>query len=104
MGKKLSPETVRARVRALCELGNRKWAAFVASQIGVRAEVLFERRVKDSGFLTGLTDNYIRVLANGPDDWIGRSVPLRLEPVGRSEVEGQPRTSRFEKLWGVEIP
>ena len=104
MGKKLSPETVRARVRALCELGNRKWVAFVASQIGVRAEVLFERRVKDSGFLTGLTDNYIRVLANGPDDWIGRSVPLRLEPVGRSEVEGQPRTSRFEKLWGVEIP
>ena len=102
MEKKLSPATVRARVRALGELGDRKWAAFVASQIGVRAEVLFERRLKDSGFLAGLTDNYIRVLANGPDDWIGRSVPLRLGPVGRNVVKEQSRTSRFEKLWGVE--
>jgi threonylcarbamoyladenosine tRNA methylthiotransferase MtaB len=74
---RLHGSEMRRRARALGELGRRKWAAFLASQAGAEAEVLFERRTED-GRLTGLTDNYIRVAAEGPDEWIREIVPMRL--------------------------
>lgn len=69
------------RARVLQELGRRKWAAFVSSQTGRETEVLFESRRSEDGLLTGLSDNYIRVLACGPDEWIGRMVRMRLAPL-----------------------
>ncbi len=89
----------KARARALQELGRRKWAAFVSSQTGKETEVLFESKRTEDGLLNGLSDNYIRVLASGPDEWIGRTVPVRLalmpETNGFSSV-----AARSDVLWG----
>ena len=89
----------KKRARALQELGRRKWAAFVSSQTGRETEVLFESRREEDGLLTGLSDNYIRVLASGPDEWVGRAVRMRLAPL--------PDRNRFahiaarsDALWG----
>ncbi|MEE9273750.1 MAG: hypothetical protein V3V62_00385, partial [bacterium] len=90
----------RRRVRALTELGRRKWAAFLASQAGAEAEVLFERRLED-GRLTGLTDNYIRVAAEGPEEWIGEIVPMRLAAEAGGSVPGAPGGPLRAQLAGV---
>ena len=87
------------RARALQELGRRKWAAFVSSQTGRETDVLFESRRAEDGFLTGLSDNYIRVLASGPDEWMGRTVPVRLTPL--PEKNGfSCIAARSDALWG----
>ena len=89
----------KKRARALLELGRRKWTAFISSQTGRETEVLFESRRAEDGLLTGLSDNYIRVLASGPDEWIGRTVPVRLAPL--PEKNGFSRiAARSDALWG----
>ena len=89
----------KKRARALQELGRRKWAAFVSSQTGRETEVLFESRRAEDGLLTGLSDNYIRVSAYGPDEWVGRTVRMRLAPL--PEKNGFSRiAARSDALWG----
>jgi threonylcarbamoyladenosine tRNA methylthiotransferase MtaB len=100
MPGRLHGDEARRRTRALRELGRRKWAAFVASQAGSEAEVLFEGR-RDDGRLTGLTDNYVRVMAEGPDEWIGELVPLRLE-ASEAHINGDMVAGREAALVGVE--
>ncbi len=84
----------KTRARALQELGRRKWAAFVSSQTGRETDVLFESRRTEDGLLSGLSDNYIRVLAFGPDEWMGRTVRMRLaslpEKNGFSRIAARP--------------
>ncbi len=93
----------KARARALQELGRRKWAAFVSSQTGEETDVLIESKRTEDGLLTGLSDNYIRVLASGPDEWIGRTVPVRLASLpaknGFSRI-----AARSDALWGELAP
>ncbi|MBT7857504.1 MAG: tRNA (N(6)-L-threonylcarbamoyladenosine(37)-C(2))-methylthiotransferase MtaB [Nitrospinaceae bacterium] len=100
MPGRLKGDEARKRTRALRELGQRKWSAFVASQAGAEAEVLFEGRRED-GRLTGLTDNYVRVMAEGPDEWIGELVPMRLEAC-QGKVGGALVAGREATLVGVE--
>jgi len=65
----------KARSQALRELDRIKRRTFIMSFIGQRLPVLFEnRRDKETGLLTGLTDNYIRVLADGPDELMNKGV------------------------------
>lgn len=99
---RLPPDELRRRVRALQELGRRKWAAFAAGQAGSRAEVLVERARRPAGLLTGLADNYLRVALEGPDAWRGRIVPVRLEPLPAGR-EPRGRAARAECLWGVPL-
>jgi threonylcarbamoyladenosine tRNA methylthiotransferase MtaB len=49
---------------------------FVGQTLGVLVET---KRDKDSHFLAGYTDNYIKVLFNGADDLMGKIVPVRIE-------------------------
>lgn len=100
MPGRVQGDEARSRTRALRELGRRKWAAFVASQAGSEAEVLFEGRRED-GRLTGLTDNYVRVMAEGPEEWIGELVPLRLEAC-EGHIDGAMVAGREAALVGVE--
>jgi threonylcarbamoyladenosine tRNA methylthiotransferase MtaB len=63
---KVAGNTIKDRNRILTELGNRKWNEFLESQMNRELPVLFEKRfTKDSGLLTGLSDNYIRVECAG---------------------------------------
>ena len=99
MPGQISKAEQKARARALQELGRRKWAAFVTSQTGRETDALFESRRAEDGLLTGLSDNYVRVLASGPDEWIGRAVRMRLAPL--PEKNGFSRiAARSDALWG----
>ena len=93
---------LRRRVRALQELGRRKWAAYLAGQAGTRAEVLLERGRTREGLLTGLTDNYLRAALEGPDSLRGRLLPVRLEPMP-SGWRALGRAARAECLRGVPL-
>lgn len=99
MPGQIPPAERKRRVRALQEVGRRKWAAFASSQTGRAAEVLFEGRRGEDGLLTGLTDNYVRVLASGPDEWIGRTVEMRLLPLPESR-RFRRMAARSDALWG----
>ncbi len=97
MSGEISAGERKSRARTLQELGRRKWAAFVSSQAGKKGEVLFESRYE--GLLSGLTDNYVRVLAEGPDAWLGRTIPVRLLPLTeKSRFRGV--AARADALWG----
>ncbi|MEK6710769.1 MAG: hypothetical protein AABZ64_09330 [Nitrospinota bacterium] len=79
--------------------GRRKWAAFAAGRMGERAEVLIERGRREGGLLSGLTDNYLRVIMEGPGAWRGRLLPVRLGPLPRGR-EARGRAARADFLWG----
>ena len=87
----------KRRANELRILGQRKWSAFVASQTGTNAEVLFESKNKE-GLLSGLTDNYVRVVSDAPDSFIGKHVRVQLEPLPTifSSVQGKFRS---DYLW-----
>ncbi|MED5579055.1 MAG: tRNA (N(6)-L-threonylcarbamoyladenosine(37)-C(2))-methylthiotransferase MtaB [Nitrospinota bacterium] len=93
----VDPKEKKRRADELRVLGQRKWSAFVASQIGTEAEVLFESRNKE-GLLSGLTDNYIRVVCDARDSLIGQHVKAQLEPMPTrfSSVHGKFRS---DYLW-----
>jgi threonylcarbamoyladenosine tRNA methylthiotransferase MtaB len=75
----VAPAEITARARRLRVTGERLRAAFAARFDGRRAEVLVES-VRDpaTGLLRGYTRNYLRALMDGPDEWMGRLVPVRL--------------------------
>lgn len=54
------------RVGVLTEVSDRKLKTFAESQMGKCRPVLWEHKVGESGLMTGLTDNYLRV--NAPFD------------------------------------
>jgi threonylcarbamoyladenosine tRNA methylthiotransferase MtaB len=70
------PHPVRdERNRMLKELSRRKRADFAKGQFGVQLELLIEnRRDPKTGKLVGLSDNYLRVLLDGPDGLSGKFV------------------------------
>ncbi len=79
MTGRVGPAVKKGRGAALRALGARKRRAFEDRFLGQRLEVLFEGRREDgTGFLQGVTDNYIRVFAPGPDAAMDRILPVRL--------------------------
>jgi threonylcarbamoyladenosine tRNA methylthiotransferase MtaB len=90
MPDQVPPEVKKERSRRLHELRAQLNETFRARFIGREMEVLFEsRRDRRSGLLTGLTRNYIRVFADGPDFFQGRLVDAKLEclnPFGITSV------------------
>ncbi len=67
-GKVLSRE-IKIRNSLLTGLGDLKWRNFLSSQLDRQLPVLIEKRLtRDSGMLTGLADNYIRVECEGSEE------------------------------------
>jgi len=81
----LDAGVVKERSAALRALSDSRRSAFSASLAGQSISVLIERRRDDAGRLIGLTDNYVQVAVEGPDEWMRRVVPCRMErgPGGR---------------------
>lgn len=80
MGGQIDPKIKKERSALLRGLGERKARAFVEAHVGRTFRVLVEkRRDRAMGLLTGLTDNYIRVLCEGPDSMMERLVHVRLD-------------------------
>jgi threonylcarbamoyladenosine tRNA methylthiotransferase MtaB len=65
---KIPPEIIHQRSEILHSLGKEKWSRYLDRFIGKKLSVLIEnRRDRKTGKLTGLSDNYIRVLLDGDD-------------------------------------
>jgi threonylcarbamoyladenosine tRNA methylthiotransferase MtaB len=65
---KVSPEIIHKRSEILHDLGRKKWEEYLDMFIGKTLEVLIEQaRDKKTNKLSGLSDNYIRVLLDGED-------------------------------------
>jgi threonylcarbamoyladenosine tRNA methylthiotransferase MtaB len=87
------PGTIAARARRLRATAERKRVAFARRFDGTPAEVLIETtRDRQTGELRGYTRNYLRARLDGPDDWQGRRLPVRLEvdPAGRVLATATP--------------
>jgi threonylcarbamoyladenosine tRNA methylthiotransferase MtaB len=79
MLNKTPPEVIRQRSEILHNLGTEKWRKYIDRFIGKRLNVLIEnRRDRKTGKLTGLSDNYIRVLLDGDDDLKNTIVPINI--------------------------
>ncbi|MFA6450327.1 MAG: tRNA (N(6)-L-threonylcarbamoyladenosine(37)-C(2))-methylthiotransferase MtaB [bacterium] len=89
MSGQIPPEAKKARSRRLLDLRDALNESFRSRFIGRKMEVLFEtRRDRKSGLLTGLTRNYIRVFADGPDSFQGRLAVAKLDRLNQSGVTG----------------
>jgi threonylcarbamoyladenosine tRNA methylthiotransferase MtaB len=90
MPRQVPAEVCSQRSRLLRDLSQRKFDAFQRSFLQQTLIMLTEhRRDRQTGLLTGLTDNYIRILADGPDELANRMLPVRLERMDRGHVRGR---------------
>src|SRR5262249_50736095 len=84
----LPPATIAARARRLRAACEQKRAGFARRFDGAPAEVLVETtRDPQSGALRGYTRNYLRARLDGPDAWMGQTIPVRLRVAGGALVE-----------------
>jgi len=90
MEGKVSRNEIARRSKLLRELSARKYALFVQSQLGKTRPVLFERS-SGKDFLTGFTDNYIKVKHPRRHDLINRVIPVELvRPEGEYVLTRMP--------------
>ncbi len=87
---KISPEIIKARCKRMRDLGMKKKTAFYESLIGKKTNVLIEGK-KDaaSGFLKGLTENYVPVLMDGKDELINTVITVKIESLVTRSERGQ---------------
>ncbi|MBI2543654.1 MAG: tRNA (N(6)-L-threonylcarbamoyladenosine(37)-C(2))-methylthiotransferase MtaB [Candidatus Rokubacteria bacterium] len=86
----LPARTITERSKALRQLGRAKNLAFCRRMVGRPWEVLvLEERDKSTGRLTGLTGNYVEVLFEGPDEWMGRFVNATVTEAAADRTVGE---------------
>lgn len=76
------------RVDVLLRLSERLGLEFAERYVGEEALVLVEQRDRQSGQLSGLTGNYLRVAFDGPDTLRGRIVPVLVQSAGSHAASG----------------
>lgn len=80
--------TKDARSATLIDIGRRQASDFAAAYVGKTLSVLIERRQGEH--LAGVSDNYIRVYAEGPSEIIGKIADV--------EITGQEEASLYGKV------
>ncbi len=79
MPDKIPPQVIHKRSESLHMLGREKWRRYINRFIGKKLNALIEnRRDRKTNMLTGLSDNYIRVLLNGDDSLKNRIISVRI--------------------------
>jgi len=90
---RVAPGEIQRRAQALRELGEHKRGAFARRFSAARLQVLLEERAAD-GRLTGLSRNYLRVVAVGRDELRNHEVEFQASHVEGAtlvgEIVGQP--------------
>ncbi len=77
------------RAKIMRSLGQRKKRQFLARQPGQTGEVLVEGSATQSGWLQGLSANYLRVLLPGPPSWRNRILTVRFQEVQGDLLVGE---------------
>ncbi len=91
MPEKISPQVIHKRSEMAHSLGKEKWRGYIDRFVGKKLNVLIEnRRDGNTGMLTGLSDNYIRVLLDGDDSLKNRIVPVRIDDRHENKLLGTP--------------
>ena len=87
----VSKEERNSRTARLIELSDHKLRKFMEANVGKRRPVLWEHEVKASGggpaLMSGLTDNYLRVVAPLQKDLLNRITDVELTAVDSSRPE-----------------
>jgi len=84
----VNPQVRKQRTRVLRELSEQKAAAFARAAVGERLEVVVETPRDEAGRLVGISDNYLRVAFDGPDDLVGHIVPVRVTGAEGATLSG----------------
>lgn len=83
----VSKEDRTARTASLIELSDAKLKEFMTANTGKVKKVLWEHAVKNTGLMSGLTDNYIRVVAPLDENILNRVSEVRLTGIDPSRIE-----------------
>lgn len=86
LGDVVGKEERNVRTSRLIEVSDRKLHDFMHSNIDLRRPVLWEHQVKE-GLMSGLTDNYLRVVAPYDESLINSISDVRLVEVDSSGIE-----------------
>ena len=79
MPNKIPPQVIHERSEIMHALGKEKWRDYIERFVGRKLEVLIEnRRDRKTSMLTGLSDNYIRVLLDGEDSLKNRIISVHI--------------------------
>jgi len=80
--RKIAPNEKAGRLEILRKLGRDKKRRHLRSFVGKRLDVLFENRdYKDSDYMTGLSENYLRVKAPLAPEYKGQIMAVIPEVV-----------------------
>ena len=80
------------RAEQLIQLSNRKLEGFMKRSVGSEKPVLWEHEIKGTGLMSGLTDNYLRVVAPTQGEKLNRVTMVRLtgiDPKRTETMEGE---------------
>ncbi len=77
------------RVAELRALADTKKVAFYSRFLDTERPVLVEHKRTRDNMLTGFTDNYIPVVLAGDDSLMGEIIPVRLEQIDSTTVQGR---------------
>ncbi|MDX1528806.1 MAG: radical SAM protein, partial [Gammaproteobacteria bacterium] len=86
-GDQVPAEVKKRRVQSLKRLARDKNRAFRERHVGETLQVLFEGKVNGGGCASGLSDNYLRVQAEG--DASDRVEPVRITGVTEEGLDGE---------------
>jgi len=82
---KIAPEIKKQRSTALIKLSNKKHEDFCKNFLNMSANVLWEAKNED-GFISGYTENYIRVFSNFDENLINKISKVRLEKIENNRI------------------
>lgn len=87
----ISPEVKARRSEELIRISEEAAKKFFLKNIGTTRRVLFEQFDEKTGFLEGLSDNYIKVYCQGTEDLCNSFVDVELIELYRDGVSGKIR-------------
>jgi threonylcarbamoyladenosine tRNA methylthiotransferase MtaB len=87
---RVSPETSKKRAQTLRELGQAKRQAFHVKAVGSTMEILIEgKRDRTTGYLKGLSSNYIPVHIDGSDSLFNQLVMVKATKAEHGKIFGE---------------
>jgi len=85
--KKSGEKEIKKKSERLLKLSSKMQEEFSQSFLGETLEVLVER--KRNNYLTGFTDNYIRVIFNGPENLVNEIIKVKITQIEKGYVIGK---------------
>lgn len=86
----VKPQVKEARSKLITAIAEKHEESFKKSLLGRSMKVLYEHSLDENNdYYEGLTDNYIRVVSESPEDIKGKIIDTRLVALKKDHVEGR---------------